>query len=160
MVTGPSLRSQLVQNTQMTSHDKHSNNSDTSQDLLALKRRGIDPFDGIDDDKGSKWHLFKDQLATATESGGKREKLLVYGNQPPVTAENVDVEAGVMFADILSRDKSEYDKLWKKDYCREVGYVQASVDEEKKKLFSFFALIFEGRCLTTVKQLGWSKVRK
>ena len=37
----------------MTSHDKHSNNSDTSQDLLALKRRGIDPFDGIDDDKGS-----------------------------------------------------------------------------------------------------------
>ena len=49
----------------MTSHDKHSNNSDTSQDLLALKRRGIDPFDGIDDDKGSRWHLFKDQLATA-----------------------------------------------------------------------------------------------
>ena len=50
---------------EMTSHDKHSNNSDTSQDLLALKRRGIDPFDGIDDDKGSKWHLFKDQLAPA-----------------------------------------------------------------------------------------------
>ena len=62
------------------------------------ERRGIDPFDGIDDDKGSKWHLFKDQLATATESGGKREKLLVYGNQAPVTNENVDVEAGVMFA--------------------------------------------------------------
>ena len=101
MVTGYSLRSQLVQNTQMTSHDKHSNNSDTSQDLLALKHRGIDPFDGIDDDKGSKWHLFKDQLATATESGGKREKLLVYGNQAPVTNENVDViEAGIMFAAI------------------------------------------------------------
>ena len=28
-------------------------------------------------------------FSTATESGGKREKLLVYGNQPPVTAENV-----------------------------------------------------------------------
>ena len=63
-----------------------------------------------------------------------------------------------MFADILSRDKSEYDKLWKKDYCWEVEYVQASADEEKKKLFSFYALIFDGRCLTTVKQLGWSKV--
>ena len=98
----------------MTSHDKNTNNSDTSQDLLALKRRGTNPFDGIDDDKGSKWHLFKDQLATAMESGGKREKLLVYGNQPPVTNTNVDVEAGIMFADMLSRDKSEYDKLWKK----------------------------------------------
>ena len=36
--------------------------------------------------------------------------------------------------------------------------ILVSVDEEKKKLFSFFALIFEGRCRTTVKQLGWSKV--
>ena len=137
---------------------KHSNISDNSQNILLLKRRGIDPFDGIDDDKGSKWHTFKDQLATAIESGGKREKLLVYGNQSTVTAANVNEEAGIMFADILSRDKSEYDKLWKKDYCWEVDYVQASVDEEKKKLFSFFALIFEGRCLTTIKQLGWAKV--
>ena len=136
--------------------------SPTSQDLekddaLRDRCKGVEPFDGIDVD-GAKWHTFKDQLKAATDVGSARAKAIVYGNQRDVTVANAAVEAAIMFSDLQSRDPTAYDKLWDKDYCWQAEYVQNSVDVAKKAVFSWYNVIFEGRCLTKVKALGWENV--
>ena len=126
-------------------------------DALHDRYQGIDPFDGIDVD-GLKWHTFKDQLKAATDVGSTRTRMIVYGKQAKVTAANAAVEAGIMFNDLQGRDPTAYDKLWGKDYCWEPGYVQNSVNVAKKAVFKWYTVVFEGRCLTKVKALGWENV--
>ena len=63
-----------------------------------------------------------------------------------------------MFSDLQSRDPTAYDKLWDKDYCWQPEYVQNSVNVAKKAVFAWYNVVFEGRCLTKVKALGWENV--
>ena len=128
-------------------------------DALHDRYKGVEPFDGVDVN-GAKWHTFKDQLKAATDVGSARTKAIVYGKQANVTSANASVEAGIMFSDLQARDPTAYDKLWDKDYCWQPEYVQNSVDVAKKALFSWYNLVFEGRCLTKVKALGWEMLVK
>ena len=109
-----------------------SNSTNKAQDVdpsaTYKLRRDVGIYDGTNDQNGRLWHRFKDQLATALAGwGSRRAKLLIYDEQPMLTANNIDDQTKVMLADMQDGLHGGNEKnagwLHEQDYVWTVEYV-------------------------------------
>ena len=128
-------------------------------------RRGVDVYDGTNDQNGRLWHLFKDQLATALAGwGSRRVQLLVHDKQPVLTANNINDQTKIMLADMQDGLHGGNEKnagwLHEQDYVWTIEFVQQNIDKIKKEIFRWYLQIFDGSCLTKVRTYGPDRVQE